>query len=446
MEKPMADSYGARDIVLVTIDSLRADVVGFAPDDRDRPVSIGRAETPSLDTLAAEATVADVGVAPSTHTRASIPAILTSRPAHWFFTEFLGDIDVTTIGERLSEQGYATAAFHSNPLLSRYFGYAEGFERFHDGLRVGGSSSWPESLVRTYSKVERFLQRYPYTPAGPITDRAVDWLASSNGPRFLWVHYMDPHGPYTLDRSGGIRDKIASERLWQRLVRRPDEVSDEDRDRALAAYRREIEYTDRHLERLFTAIDERCRNPAVAVTADHGEEFDDHGAYSHHPKLYEELIAVPLILNLPEADSPDDSNQPIGLVDVTPTLLDAVGLSPDKSNAGVPVQSLLRGEVDRSWVTSSTNPDDGIRVAVRGTRYKLVGGRGDDRVLYDLDVDPGEHEDRYGEVEDARVTALEEALESSLAMHTDEGDKLDDLDDVVEDRIRDQLHDLGYLE
>ncbi|WP_435066135.1 sulfatase [Halobaculum sp. EA56] len=423
---------GNPDIVLVTIDSLRADSVGFLDDSAPA--------TPTMDAVAAESTIATAATAPSSHTRASVPAILTSKYAHNFFTNFLNDTEFSTVTERLADVGYETAAFHSNPLLSRHFGYDRGFDTFSDGLRFVENSRLPEPATRLYSKAIRLLRRFPYQPAEAITEQAVDWLSErGDAPVFLWVHYMDPHGPYALDRDRGYRDKFRSERLWRKAVTEPEAVTKSECRRLRDSYDAEVEHTDRHLSPLFEAVDAHTDNATVVLTGDHGEEFREHGTFSHHPKLYEEVTRVPFVLDTPRAVTPPE---PISLLDVVPTLLAGVdGVAVPDSLAGID----LAADPSREHVIAETNPEDGeVMVGVRSATHKYI-VHGADRELYDLTTDPGEQENLAGTGHEAE-SELRDATAAHLNSHdVGGGDKLASTAEGMDSEMQGRLEDLGYL-
>lgn len=423
------------DIVLVTVDSLRADSLSSLDD--DAPM------TPTMDAVANEATLETAATAPSSHTRASVPAILTSQYAHRFFTNFLQDVDTSTIAQRLSDAGYDTAAFHSNPLLSRHFGYDRGFDTFSDGLRFVKGTQMPETVTRLYSKAIRLLRRFPYQPAETITEQAVEWLADRkrDTPAFLWVHYMDPHGPYALDRDRGYLDKFRSERLWHKAVSEPETVTDAELRQLREAYRSEVEHTDRELAPLFDAIEEYTEEACMVLTGDHGEEFREHGEFTHMPKLYEEVTRVPFIIDLPDNVNISPP-EPITLLDVVPTLLGRV----DGVEVGPAVGlDIVTDETAREYVVTETNPDTGdALVGVRGKRYKYIAG-GPERELYDLVTDPGERTNLAGTDHEAEPE-LERALSTHLADHEFEGgDKLTATAGEMNNEMQGRLEDLGYL-
>ncbi|EMA47332.1 sulfatase [Halococcus saccharolyticus DSM 5350] len=397
-----------------------------------------------MDALANDAALATDATAPSSHTRASVPALLTSQYSHRYFANFFHDIEAPTLSTYLSEAGYNTAAFHSNPLISRHFGYDEGFDEFYDGLRFVESTQLPETVTSMYSKLLRLLSRFPYEPAESVTKRARKWLSEAQEPFFLWVHYMDPHGPYALNRQLGYLDKYRSERLWQKAVTSPDEVSDAERDRLRAAYRDEVGHTDKYLGKLIEAVD-GMNETILALTGDHGEEFYEHGQYSHPAELYETTTNVPLIVDVPGSDGTDTPTTPLSGLDIVPTILDALDIEPRTGLAGESLIPTLSGRrLDREQVIAETNRGQTAVFGVRTQRWKYIVAE-EGKELYDLSVDPGEQNDLSG-----TEPAIESRLEEHLASHVDShdvegGDKLATVAEEMDTEVRDRLNDLGYL-
>ena len=427
----------AQNVVLITIDSLRSDHVGFLSKEVDN--------TPQMDELAADAALSTDATSPSSHTRASVPALLSSQYPHRYFANFFGDVEMPTLSTYLSEEGYDTAAFHSNPLLSRHFGYEEGFDEFYDGLRFVESTHLPETVAGAYSKLVRLLSRFPYEPAEEITERARAWLSEVREPFFLWVHYMDPHGPYALSRRSGYIDKYRSERLWQKAVESPDEVTATERERLKAAYRDEVGHTDEYIGRLVKAVDVTAGETILGLTGDHGEEFYEHGQYAHPAELYETTTNVPLIIDVPGMDRTVDSTTPQSGLDIVPTILDVLDIEPRTELVGRSLQPVLQGDrLDREYVITETNRGKDVVLGTRSQRWKYIVD-GEDRELYDLSADPNEQNDLSGTEE-----AVESQLKEFLATHVDThdieaGNKLAMVADDMDTEVRDRLDDLGYL-
>ena len=324
-----------RNVVLVTVDALRAD--------RLSGYGYGRPTTPTLDSLADEGILFERAYSVSSHTREAVPGLLVGD-----YPDAVVDADfrptVPTVASRLRDAVDATGAFHSNPFLSRAFDYDDGFDAFDDDLRLSNYR-----LVALAQRLYDKLRNRHYARAPEINERSLSWLDSLDGDSFfLWNHYMDPHGPYlpVADYRANYTDRRVSDRRLQRLYRRairdPESVSDEERRLLVACYDAEVEYLDAHLGSFLDALESRGRleETAVVVTADHGDAFGEHGYYEHPRHLHEVLTHVPLVVRLPGERSryADSVESPVSTLDVVPTILDALGVSADD---GLPGRSLL---------------------------------------------------------------------------------------------------------
>jgi arylsulfatase A-like enzyme len=438
-----------KSIVLVTVDCLRADHVGFMG--YDRPT------TPFLDSLAGESFVIPAAIVAGAPTYYSLPAILASRYPLALGRDVLGlGRDEPTLASVLKQAGYATAAFGAgNPYLSARFGYQQGFDTFRDFLPEAGepkplANEKPNPVVGngSASRLNRMLQnararlgslgavydelyfeycqriapaaesldalrRFP--AADVIVDSAGEWLSSIGDEScFLWLHLMDPHSPYCpKDEALALMgsQSIAPNRarylnsFWnrsdvgaRRFARHRDEV--------IALYDAGIRWVDEHVARLIASLrrSKRWDDCIFALTADHGEEFLDHGGRYHPPSnLMEELIHVPLLLRVPGSAKRDVGKSPFSLVHLAPTLLDAAKLPTPANVQGRSYWELLqRGEsfdavAISECVAGCTNPFHrenrmGPRVlSVRESRFKLVLHFDPAaEFLYDLEADPGE--------------------------------------------------------
>ena len=435
--------------MLVTVDCLRADHVGFGG--YDRPT------TPFLDALAGESFVLPAAIVAGAPTYYSFPAILGARSPLALGRDILGLAPgEPTLASALKQAGYATAAFSAaNPYLSSRFGYDQGFDVFRDFLDhdVPDSESsgnrersaalqWTARFNRSLQKASRCLvplarlydelyfqycQRWALPPAKSLdslrrfpsadvlVEQANSWLASVDGqPFLLWLHLMDPHAPYYpaakgLELMGG--DRISPNRarylnsFWQRDDLGPRALA-RHRDDVMALYDAGIRWVDEQMANLVAALRRAglWQDCIFALTADHGEEFLDHGGRYHSPSgLMEELIRVPLLLRVPGVARKDGTNSPFSLMDLSPTLLEAAQVKPPAVFQGSSRWQEIRQGV--GWaqpavlecVAGCTNPFYtgnrlGPRVlVVRDARYKLVldfepsGER-----LYDLEADPRE--------------------------------------------------------
>ena len=358
----------ARSAVLITIDCLRADHVGH--------LGYTRPTTPFLDCLAKESLVFRNAIAAGTPTYYALPALLSSRYPLALGRDLIGIAPgESTLASVLKESGFATAAFTAaNPYISGRFGYEQGFDVFCDFLhgdvldpqpRAQRTSGLRSRANRVVSKICHALpplgsaydevyfhygqrrgtsgddsldslRRFP--SADIVVDRALGWLNENSAhPFFLWIHLMDPHAPYfpkseALESMGDGSITAADARYlnsyWcrsdlgrKRLARKRDDV--------IRLYDAGIRWADEQIRRLTERLVElnlwdQC---AMAVMADHGEEFLDHGGRFHAPvKLTEELIHVPLLVRVP-GFAHAEVEHPMSLINLAPTLLDILDIS-----------------------------------------------------------------------------------------------------------------------
>jgi arylsulfatase A-like enzyme len=435
-----------KSIVLVTVDCLRADHVGF--------MGYERPTTPFLDSLARESFVVPAAIVAGAPTYYSFPAILASRYPLALGRDVLGlGPDEPTLASALQQCGYATGSFGAaNPYISSRFGYEHGFDTFHDFLEgepaplsdgkanAANSNGWASSLNRMLQKIrpalgplgmvydelyfeycqrvtpvaERLddLRRFP--AADVVVGHACTWLSSlGDAPFFLWLHLMDPHSPY-YPKDAALKlmgqDPVTPYRArylnswWNRSDLGPRRFA-RHRDEIVELYDAGIRWVDVQMARLTETLrgSKRWDDCIFAFTADHGEEFLDHGGRYHQPGLMEELIHVPLLLRVPGSAKRDVAKSSFSMLHLAPTLLDAAQVSVPADFQGRSYWEQVRrgGSFDdvaiSECVAGCTNPFRrenrmGPRVlSVRESRYKLVLHFDPPAEnLYDLETDPGE--------------------------------------------------------
>ena len=440
-----------RSLVLVTVDCLRADHCGFH--------GYARPTTPFLDSLAAESFVVPAAVIAGGPTYYSFPAILASRMPLALGSDVIGLAPgEDTLASALREGGYATGAFAAaNPYLSSRFGYDQGFDVFRDyrdfdegrqsapiadraplsepatargrvnrfakraaaslGLSTVYDELYFQYCVRVASSSVRSveaLRRFP--GAGVLVDDAQSWLASvGQQPFFLWLHLMEPHSPYyppedAFQDFAGRKLSPSRSRYLNEFWNRGDLAAGRlrrHRDAVLELYDAGIRSADRQIARLV----EHLKNGGLwedcvfVLTADHGEEFLEHGGSYHAPvRLTEEIAHVPLMIRVPGQQKTTVGPSPFSQLHLAPTLIDVLDV---KAPAGFRGRSLwpnLRDEI--SWDEPAmmecsygcANPFRvegrmGARLlGIREGRYKLVFRLepGATETLYDLQADPGE--------------------------------------------------------
>lgn len=431
-------------ILLVTIDSLRADhAYGDA------------ASTPAHDHLSEQGETYTNAFAQGPFTTFSMPSLFTGRyPSGLQYLEFSDQTigvyidDEPTLPERLSSAGYATAGFHSNPLLSNLFGFDRGFNTFDARLPLSNTDFLPGRAKILTDKLLRLVRKHAYVPAHKLNERALQWLDNHepDRPFFLWLHYMDVHGPYQAKEGNSYLNKFRGERLWRKAVTRGAEVSEAEHTRLRELYREEIEYTDRCLAYLLAELRRRGHRDetVVAVTADHGELFGEHSRYSHPHLLYDELTNVPLIISRPDGPADATKQSVTELVDLTPSLLSCAGVEPPDSMAGTMLGGNETDEIAISEADLVPDYNGSVRVPeYRYIRNEAAGGE----ELYRIEHSSKRQVNLADESPDA-LSRLSERLDAHLsdprrAVGPDRDIERKRIDD---EGVQDRLRDLGYID
>jgi len=435
-----------KSLILVTVDCLRADHVGF--------MGYNRPTTPFLDTLSAESLVIPAAMVGGAPTYYSCPTILASR-----YPLALGRDQVglapgeATLATVMKSAGYATAAFCAgNPYLSPRFGYEQGFDIFEDFLApdtnqpatpvLSADGRWVTNLNRKLEAAShslgpvgaiydelyfQYCQRWGTTPAESLdhlrrfpaadvlVNKSLGWLDSlGEAPFFLWLHFMDPHSPYypkpSALESMGERNLTPTlsrylNSYWNRSDLGPARLS-RHRDEIVRLYDAGIRWVDTQLERLAAHLQKRNRwdDCLFTFTADHGEEFLDHDGRYHPPNhLMEELVHVPLLIRASGTPAKRRSNAPFSHLHLAPTLLEAASVLSPESFQGKSLWHDMQEGI--AWddpaiaecVAGCINPFRAENrrhsrvLMVRDQRYKLI-LHFDPRAetLYDLEADPQE--------------------------------------------------------
>jgi arylsulfatase A-like enzyme len=366
---------GSKGVVLISIDTLRRDHVSL--------YGYPRRTMPGLESLARKAVVFDDAVSTSSWTLPAHASLLTSTypGVHGATSSSLAlSPQLPSLASTLRASGFFTQAMVTHLYLSREFGFGEGFDRH---------------------------QYLPETRAEEVTDRAIAFL-ESRGDRdfFLFLHYYDPHWhydpppPYDTAFDPGYAGK-ATGVWWEFKELEAGSIEPEDLRHIEALYDGEILYTDRQLERLFQEMKRLglFDDALVVVTSDHGEEFLDHGMWEHQKTLYDEQLRVPLVLKLPRNERGRRAGEQVSLVDVAPTVLEALGIPRPATFQG---RSLLAaaerasGEpIPEAWAETEHTLDGSRKIALRrgAASEKAIFTIADTGVaveLFDLARDPKE--------------------------------------------------------
>lgn len=310
-----------RNVILLSADALRADHLSS--------YGYHRETSPVLDDLAQESIRFENAYSASSHTREAVPALLTGE-----YPDAAVDdgyrLATEPVASTLSEEGFATAGFHSNPFVSRAYGFDEGFDHFDDDLHLG-----QHKLVALAQRALDKLRNRHYARAEEINERSLEWLDGlDDEPFFLWNHYMDTHGPYEppgeyamLYADGSVSGREAQS-LYQRAIKDPASITDDERELLIDLYDAEIRYNDAKIGEFLEALRERdlLAESLLIVTADHGDAFGEHGYYEHPRYLHDEITKVPLYVRPPGGHAGEVVETPASTLDVGATIEAAVGV------------------------------------------------------------------------------------------------------------------------
>ena len=487
--------------VLITVDSLRTDAISPYGE-------IG--QTPTLASLAERATVFENAFATGNWTPFSFPSILASRPV-FADNGRIGVTESPTLPRVLADSDIATGGFNAaNGFLTSHWGYDDGFDEFEPFVASVGSSIYNRYLA-THPTLEAWLQlatsplrRARSWLGGDGDDRpfldtsrmfdieqgAIEFIEARQGddrPFFLWIHYMDPHTPY-VPAPRYIRavsdDTIGTHRMLRAHARTAfgQEVGPKTLADLRLLYQAAVTQVDASIGRLLETLSATGHDDdtAVIVAGDHGEEFQEHGHLAHYPKLYDELIHVPLLVDLPGSDG-RRIEEPVGLDAIPPTVADCFGVDSPTAwtgesllpavrdgtpPAGEPIVSVaVRGESVTTQPIPRSLAEGDLLISVRNERWVYIENTATGASeFYDRKQDPTQQDDLLAVddtavddtvVDDPELTDLTPAAQQAYdrfgelaadhaAMLTAAVDADNTVDDAVDDDLETRLAALGY--
>lgn len=421
-------------VVLLTIDALRADHLGI--------YGYPRPTSPNIDAFGREAIVIEDAIAQAPFTKASIASLMTglypdahkaSTTAFTVADAMDGSVEgtppttdvlpaaVTTMAEAFKAAGYRTSAIATNPFLIADFGFAQGFDQFE------------------------FMGGEDFAPADRVLSRALQIIDSRPSPLFLWVHLMEPHSPYAPpDVFRRALPPLSPPRMIPRDTIIPPWIAIEGmRDLRVyeSLYDGEIRAVDAAFATFVAGVRSRrsWSETVLVVTADHGEQFLEHGEFEHNSNLHDELIRVPLIIHGPGL-TPRYIQAQAQLIDVMPTLVNLAGGRLPDGIHGRDLRPVLRGERLQSEPAFA---QVGEQYAVRTREWKLIAGPGRARQLYALRRDPGE---QHSLEHPKRVAELEEVLKRVITSAARAGANVTRGAAPISPTMRRRLEALGYMQ
>jgi len=398
-------------VILITLDTTRADYMGF--------LGSKRGLTPNLDNLARQGVVFSHAYSQVPLTTPSHATILTGTYPQFNHLQDMGSPlakDLPYLPEILQQNGYHTAAFVGSQILDPKSAAAPGFDRGFEVYDAGFHSRAPGE--DRYHSVER--------RATVVVAHAVAWLTrGQRAPFFLWVHLYDPHDPYDPPEPFKARYRTAP-------------------------YDGEIAYADFAVGKLLAALhaDGLYDSTVIAVAADHGEAFGEHGEQTHGLFLYDETIHVPLLVKF-AGGSPASRrvDARVGLVDLAPTILRAVGIAPPATMQGESLMDLVKpdpkkGSVDRPAYAETDYPYRSFGWsplrAWRAGKYLYVNAP--QRELYDQASDPEAMRNLAG-----NSTAVADTMASQLDEFHRKTSRVTPAQAGVTPDQAEQLQALGYI-
>ena len=436
-------------VLLITIDSLRADHLGLYG--YDRPTS------PNLDEFARSAVVFDQALTQATLSGPSHATMFTSThvPIHGVINNGVPlEDDRLTLAEALQSAGYETAMFVSHPFVGGNYGLSQGFDV--------AETHTVDSHGPGHRHEDEVEER---GPLDGVFVAALEWLERPRSrPFFLWLHAQHVHKSYEppspYDRMFGQAPPASTKdlrcrRALDRHTSGKELLDSDERDHVVALYDGEIAYVDTQLGKVLAGLRAAGLedDTIVVVTSDHGEMlFDDRSgrATGHGHQRYDKVLRVPLIVKTPGATTQRRVDTMVGLIDLAPTLLELAGVKSPSAFTGTSLVPSLDGreqEVRQENLSCTFHEDGRIRLSIRTTRFKLICDRLRSEMtcsFFDLDRDPGELENLVRHQDHAEdVLWLGQALEKWFTASVETADlrKLD----TRSKQTRRLLQRAGYL-
>jgi arylsulfatase A-like enzyme len=430
------------DVLLIVVDTLRADRLG--------PWGGPPGLTPFMDRLAASGVVFTNAYSTSSWTNPAVASLFTSRyPSQHHVSRFdskLADGEVT-LAERLGTGGWRRVGILGNFRLTAALGFGRGFDAWFPPL-IGSKVRAHRVAQDTVRFYDRQLAPHP-------------WSRWTRHPILFYLHFMDPHAVYDPPEAirrtrvgpppAGVDEAVAVAKLLN--FTRWGDLSPPELTYLEKLYDGEIAGLDAELARLFRRLHRRglLDNTIVVLTADHGEEFGEHGGAQHGTALYEESVRIPLLMTGPGLPAGRVVTDEVSLVDVAPTLLALLGLTPEPRFEGRSLLARLASHADPADVILEL-PPSGATLDVRRHSAGIVHegvavlapgpARGvDDIETYDLAHDPHELQPNPPALAAQRAALRALLAERRAALATRAGTAETA---PIDQSTRDRLRALGY--
>ncbi len=371
-------------IILITIDSLRADHLGC--------YGYYRNTSPEIDSFSKKAAIFNNAFTTRSETPTAIASLLTGLYSHFHHVRMIHDQlpeDIKTLPFFLHMKKYITAAFVGNHILKNE---KSGLGRYFD--------TYVDKLPKKELNRDVFENRAP-----DLTDSAIRWIESNcNKSFFLWVHYQDPHHPYdgapekirnlfTHKNAEMVLAESIADHVKLPWIKEVDGAVDA--NSYIDAYDSEIRLCDKYIGKLLKKLDQLCdpNKTLIIITADHGESLGKHGRYFVHGlcSVYDDAVHIPLIIRYPGIVS-GRINEQVSLVDIVPTILEIIKFTHDpQKNEGESLVALLLRKPSFKRKPIFIEKANEIK-AVRTDNWKFIMNfKTKQAELYNLKLDPDEN-------------------------------------------------------
>ncbi len=440
----LASQIPGVNVILIIVDTLRYDHLSVNGSTRTK--------TPHFDKFASEAINYKWCIGQSSWTKPQIATILTGMYPASHRTMSKSDIlpdAVTTVAEAFAQKGYYTIGIADNVNIGDAFNFQQGFDEFYF-MKPDYYFLATESVYRLtlYSALRQFHDAiagskiWPwnyYQPAEAVTDKAISRLKDIKDKRFfMMVHYMDPHDPYFEHPYNGKGFPRAGDESPPDSMVGPYH----------RAYDQEVEYHDRMLGKLLDYLKENNMfdSTIIAITADHGEEFLEHGGWWHGFTLYDEGIHIPLMIKpLASTFEPHTDTTIVRSIDISPTLISLAGFKIPSTWQGV---NLFTRQNEPNLIYSEEDIARNVIHSIRTREWKYIITNPDNprglqpQELYHISVDPGEKDNvvsKYPKI----VKEMEKEIERMKLVAA--GQAVEEQKTNIDEATKERLKALGYI-
>lgn len=441
------EQHSIRKVILIVIDALRADSLSCYGSEC--------VSTPNIDALGADGILFERAYSSSSWTVPSVSSILTGV-SPWTHQVLNSRYSIPekceTFAERMKEAGYLTGAIGHNPHLHKN-GYQQGFVYYDFYSKSGGLPLdrilwlvWPErfSLVSSTSRLTKLAQ-----------ELMEKW---TNKDTFLWLHYFDPHNPYTppSEYLGNQKQIVPMKNRMEELKmikRKTLTVLEKERFRKL--YEGEVRYVDAEVGELLNYLKSQglYENSLIVLTSDHGEEFWEHGGYYHGRTLYNESLRVPLIIKLPNSEVKGRVSEAVSNECILPTVLELCRIGYDSAGmSGDSLSHLWSGESmderQKALFSKAPHGDRNCEMVLFENRKYIRWPSSGKEEFYDLEKDPHELENLFEQKKQEVVQAkklLREWAEDAERIRKYYGFQVAEKVELDAQTLK-QLRTLGYVD